>query len=143
MTSANLKTKETPDNLHTKGSIKVKDCLLVIDEDNNASLSKLTFRDKVRLRNEANGITRIVCSWHKKSQLEAAIKQSKIKHGPFKRVGGGCGSQYFITDIHKKSELSFLTLSAGELFRVLMPNEALYSAYDDPNHDPNWYDEDY
>lgn len=132
-------TKETPDNSHTKGSLKVKDCLLVIDDENNAKLSTLTHRDKVRLHNEAKGITRIVCSWHKKSQLEAAIKQSKIKHGPFKQVGGGCGSQYFITDIQKKAELSFLTLSAGELFRVLMPNEALYSAYDDPNHNPNWY----
>ena len=25
-------TKETPDNSHTKGSLKVKDCLLVIDD---------------------------------------------------------------------------------------------------------------
>lgn len=34
-------TKETPDNPHTKGSLKVKNCLLVIDDDNNATLSKL------------------------------------------------------------------------------------------------------
>ena len=27
-------TKETPDNSHTKGSLKVKDCLLVIDDEN-------------------------------------------------------------------------------------------------------------
>jgi len=107
-------TKETPDNPSTKGSIKVKDCLLVIDDDNNASLTKLTAHDKIRLHNEAKGITRIVCGWHKKKELEAAIKQSKIKHGPFKQVGGGCGSQYLVTDIHNKSELSFLTLSAGD-----------------------------
>ena len=135
-------TKETPDNSHTKGSLKVKDCLLVIDDENNARLSTLTQRDKVRLYNEAKGITRIVCYWHKKEDLESAIKQSKIKHGPFKKVGGACGSQYFITDIYKKAELSFLTLSAGDKFRVVMSNEALYSAYDDPNHNPNWYYED-
>lgn len=34
-------TKETPDNPHTKGSIKVKDALLKIDEDNCAILTKL------------------------------------------------------------------------------------------------------
>ena len=28
-------TKETPDNSHTKGSIKVKDCLLKIDPETN------------------------------------------------------------------------------------------------------------
>ena len=36
-------TKETPDNNHTKGSIKVKDALLQIDDDNCATLSKLNF----------------------------------------------------------------------------------------------------
>ena len=132
-------TKETPDNPHTKGSIKVKDCLLVIDDDNNATLSRLTAHDKIRLHNEAKGITRIVCGWQNKQVLDAAIKQSKIKHGPFKKVGGSCDSQYFVTDIYNQSELSFLTLSAGDKFRVLMPNEALYKAYDDPNHDPDWY----
>ena len=133
-------TKETPDNSHTKGSIKVKDCLLVIDDENNAILSKLTQQDKIRLHNEANGITRIIFSWQNKKDLESAIKQSKIKHGPFKQVSGGCGSRYFVTDIYKKAELSFLTLSAGESFRVLMPNEYLYKAYDDPDYDPDYDD---
>jgi len=44
-------TKETPDNPSTKGSIKVKNCLLRIDTDNNATLSELTEFDKVRLSN--------------------------------------------------------------------------------------------
>lgn len=133
-------TKETPDNSHTKGAIKVKDCLLVIDDENTASLSRLTLQDKIRLRNEAKGITRIVCYWHKKKELESAINQSKIKHGPFKRIGGACGNQYFVTDIYNKAELSFLTLSAGDKFRVVMPNEALYRSYDDPEHDPDYDD---
>ncbi len=135
-------TKETPDNSHTKGSLKVKDCLLVIDDENNASLSKLTVFDKFRLYNEAKGITRIVCSWHGKKAVEEAINQSKIKHGPFKKVGGACGSQYFVTDIYNKAELSFLTISAGDSFRILKSNEGLYKSYDNPNHNPNWYWED-
>jgi len=32
-------TKETPDNPHTKGAIKVKNCRLVIDETNTAIIS--------------------------------------------------------------------------------------------------------
>jgi hypothetical protein len=135
-------TKETPDNPHTKGAIKVKDCLLIIDDENTASLSILTPHDKIRLNNEAKGITRIVCGWQGKKDLEVAIKQSKIKHGPFKQVGGSCGTQYFVTDIYSKAELAFLTISAGDKFRILMPNEALYKSHDDPNHNPNWYWED-
>jgi len=42
-------TKETPDNSHTKGSIKVKDVLLVINDDNEATITKLTVFDKIRL----------------------------------------------------------------------------------------------
>jgi hypothetical protein len=142
--SVSWSTKETPNNPSTKGSIKVKDCLLVIDDENNATLSKLTQHDKIRLHNEANGITRIICSWHLKTELENAIKQSNIKHGPFKRIGGSCGTQYFVTDILDKRELTFLTLSANDKFRVLMPNEYMYKAYDDSSHNPNWYhDEDH
>lgn len=44
-------TKETPDNPSTKGSIKVKNCLLTIDADNNACLSELTDLDRERLTN--------------------------------------------------------------------------------------------
>lgn len=135
-------TKETPNNPSTKGSIKVKDCLLVIDEENNASINQLTKHDKIRLNNEAKGITRIVCGWHNKKDLEAAIKQNKIKHGPFKQVGGSCGSQYMVTEILTKKDLSMLILAANNKFRILMPNEVLYRAYDDPNHNPNWYWED-
>jgi hypothetical protein len=43
-------TKETPDNPSTKGSIKVKDCLLVIDDENTATLSQLTQEDRERLK---------------------------------------------------------------------------------------------
>lgn len=43
-------TKETPDNPSTKGSIKVKDCLLAIDDENTAILSQLTAEDRERLK---------------------------------------------------------------------------------------------
>ena len=56
-------TKETPDNNHTKGSIKFKEVLLVIDEHNSARLSKLTMFDRIRLRNQKLGITRIIVNY--------------------------------------------------------------------------------
>lgn len=55
-------TKETPDNAHTKGAIKVKDCLVEIDEDNCATIKPLTKYDEVRLKNKAKGITRVIVS---------------------------------------------------------------------------------
>jgi hypothetical protein len=42
-------TKETPDNSHTKGSIKVKNTVLVINEKNEAILRLATSQDRDRL----------------------------------------------------------------------------------------------
>jgi len=132
-------TKETPDNPSTKGSIKVKDCLLVIDKDNCANITKLTEHDKIRLNNEAKGITRIIYGANTKTDVESSIKQTNVKHGPFKKIGGRCGSTFYVTDIMNKPSLTMLSLTAGDKFRILMPNEQYYQDYDDPNHDPDWY----
>ena len=130
-------TKETPDNPHTKGSIKVKDALLQIDDDNCAKLSKLTFVDKIRLRNQKLGITRIIVKegqdhW----KFKEALKQFKIKHGPIKGIGGACTSTFYITDILDKTQFSMLALamSSSPSFRILMPNEGYYKYYDDPKY---------
>jgi hypothetical protein len=45
-------TKETPDNSHTKGSIKVKRCLLTIDDANCATVTELTDADAERLKTQ-------------------------------------------------------------------------------------------
>lgn len=36
--NAHWSTKETPDNAHTKGALKVKNCRLIIDSENNAQI---------------------------------------------------------------------------------------------------------
>ncbi len=138
-------TKETPDNSHTKGSIKVKDVLLQIDDDNCARLSKLTFVDKIRLRNQKLGITRIIVKEGKDFwKLKEKIKDQNVKHGPFKGIGGACSSTFYITDIMDKAQFTMLALSMiGTTFRVLMPNEAYYKWYDDPkNVGKDYIDED-
>ena len=120
-------TKETPDNPSTKGSIKFKDALLVIDEDNCATLSKLSVFDKIRLRNQKLGITRIIFSYG--NSMHKALSNNEFKHSPFKNVEGSCGTSYVICDMLVKSEVTFATLKYGN-FRVLMPNESYYQQYD-------------
>ena len=121
-------TKETSDNPHTKGSIKVKDCLLTINELNEATLTKLTFVDKIRLKNQKLGITRIIVSWG--SPMHHALSKNEFKHSPFKNVEGGCGSSFIICDLLKKEEATLAGLKYPTSWRVLKPNEAYYQAYD-------------
>jgi hypothetical protein len=121
-------TKETPDNSHTKGSIKFKECLLTINPENEATVSKLTLIDKVRLRNQKLGITRIMFSWG--SGMHKALSNNEFKHSPFKNVQGSCGSSYIICDLLKKEDVTMAGLKFTRDWRILKPNEGYYAAYD-------------
>ena len=139
-------TKETPDNSRTKGSIKVKDVLLQIDDDNCATLSKLSFVDKIRLRNQKLGITRIIVKegadhW----KFKEALKKFEINHGPIKGIGGACTNTFYMADILDKAQFSMLALAMSDCasFRILNPNEGYYKYYDDPKYaDIAFIDED-
>lgn len=146
-------TKETPDNSHTKGSIKIKKCLLIINEDNEAEIKELTIIDAIRIRNQEKGIVRVIVKegpdyWKFQEQL----KNLKIKHGPIKSIGGACSSRFYITDIIDQRQFTMLALSmSNTTFRILMPNEGYYKMYDDPKYqttsdidedDYGWDDED-
>jgi hypothetical protein len=139
-------TKETPDNPSTKGSLKIKKCLLTIDDLNEATISELTVHDESRLRNKEKGITRVVVKqgpdyW----KFKEALVNFKIKHGPIKGIGGACTSTFYVTDILDKSQFSMLALamSSQPSFRILMPNEGYYKYYDDPKYkDSAYIDED-
>ena len=130
-------TKETPDNPHTKGSIKVKDCLLQIDENNEAKISPITVIDKARIRNAKKGITRVTISernWGG-NKLRELLKEKKIKHGPIKSIGGACSTTFYVTDIYNESDVTYLALMLTDTdFRKLMPNEGYYRMYDDPKY---------
>jgi len=134
-------TKETPNNTHTKGSIKVKDALMRIDGDNNATLSKLTIYDKIRLRNQKLGITRII--FPHGNAMHNALKQNEFKHSPFKNITGACSSSFVVCDLLDKTEVTFASLKYD--FRILAPNEGYYQAYDNVKGteiDVNYEDED-
>lgn len=121
-------TKETPLNSHTKGSIKFKECLLVIDANNEATLSKLSVIDRIRLRNQRLGITRIIFRYG--GTMHTALKANEFKHSSFKNVSGGCGTSFVVCDLLKKEEATFAAIKYD--FRILAPNEAYYRAYDAP-----------
>jgi hypothetical protein len=130
-------TKETPDNSHTKGSIKVRDCLLQIADNNEAKISPITEIDKARIRNTKKGITRVTVSernWGGQ-KLRKLLREKKIKHGPIKTIGGACTTSFHITDIFNEQDVTYLALMLSDTdFRKLMPNEGYYRMYDDPKY---------
>jgi len=125
-------TKETPDNPSTKGSIKVKEVLVTIDEDNNANLTQLTFIDKIRLRNQKLGITRIMFKPH--SEIHKALQAKEFKHSPFKMISAPCTTTYIVCDLLKKEDVTFASLKYDS-FRILKPNEGYYQKYDEEKSD--------
>lgn len=123
-------TKETPDNSHTKGSLKIRECLLTINDNNEATLTKLNVWDRVRLRNQRLGITRIT---FKDRNFQKTLKDDDIKHGPVKSFAEGCGDTYYVCDLLDKNQVTFLGIKHHGKFRVLQANEKLYQVYDNPN----------
>jgi hypothetical protein len=121
-------TKETPDNPSTKGSLKFKNALLTINEQNEATLTELTLFDKIRLRNQKLGITRIMFRPH--TDIHKALQQNEVRHSPFKTIRGACASSFVICDILDKAEMTFMGLKYANSFRILMPNEIYYQEYD-------------
>ena len=121
-------TKETPDNSHTKGSIKVKDCLLRVDDENCATISELTLIDKFRLRNQKLGITRIITEWG--SPFHKALINNEFKHSPFKNISGACSTPFIVCDLLNKNEATMAALKYTKYFRALKPNEGYYQQYD-------------
>lgn len=134
-------TKETPDNVRTKGALKFKECLLTIGEDNCATIGVLTAHDQIRLRNQERGITRIQINWEVGNAFANIAKNKGIRHGPIKRIPGRCGSTFYITDILSPRDMTILGLVLTGKYREIMPNEALYKYYDDPESIPDEEDD--
>lgn len=129
-------TKETPDNPATKGSIKIKNCLLNISDDNTATLTVLTDSDRIRLRNAEKGIVRIIAPAGYNKRINDLFKSMNITHGPIKTVQGACSSEFLITDLYRREDFTALYLAMPDRsFRELMPNEPYYAAYDKKGSD--------
>lgn len=124
-------TKETPDNPHTKGSIKFKNCYCCITDQNNAIIRELTDIDIARIRAKDRGHTRII--YQDSRTVQDYFKNHGIKHTPAKVIYGACGSSFYICDIIKQSEATFAMLGLAGKIRALKENEVYWKAYDDEN----------
>ena len=122
-------TKETPDNDHTKGSLKIKECHLIIDDDNCATIVPLSLLDKFRLRNaKQNQIAMVRIIFRTHGTMHVALVNSELKHTKIKLIHGSCRTSFAITDI-EETDVVFAKLKHD--FRVLATNEHYYKAYDE------------
>jgi len=132
-------TKETPGNSHTKGSIKVKNCHLVIDQDNHAHLKELTQEVAARL-NKPSWSVRVITRWGR--ELERALRH--VEHSGLKTVGGGCSTTFYITEFTDEEQYTMfkLALENAPDLRELKPNEPYYKMYDGTADEDGYIDED-
>ena len=121
-------TKETPDNQSTKGSIKVKNALLIINDFNEATLRPATSADKARLKGEC--LVRVGWLGLAHSVMKEFLQKNEIATTEWKNLLGGCGSSYWITDVLSNSDVVQMELALWGKFRRLQPNEPLYRGYD-------------
>ena len=134
-------TKETSDNPHTKGSIKLKKCLLTIDDDNNAVITQLTKVDEARLIGQ-KFMTRFITS--QGNTLKNLLTTLNLAHGPIKLRGGGCHTTWYITEVSDEdATILLLNWPSVANLRALKANEDYYKWYDsDVDVDEEDQDED-
>ena len=131
-------TKETPDNNHTKGSLKIKRCHLVIDDDNVAHLNELTPEIEERLNNP-QVVIRVITMYGDK--LRKACEM--VGHtNEIKTVGGACSTTFYITEFNSDEDyVMFKMACTASDLRELKPNETYYKMYDKKTDD-GYIDED-
>ena len=116
-------TKETPGNDHTKGSIKVKKCILTIDSENCALLEKVTPQGYARLNTNKPSI-KLITKYGSKLKEFLADKE----HGPIMTNGGICSTTWYITEVYDK-KLEMVAKLAIQDLRTLSANEDYYLEY--------------
>ena len=135
-------TKETPDNEHTKGSLKFKNCKLSIDVENCATLSKIGLIDSF-LPHPKLVVARIIAN--NGGDFHMALINGEYKHSKIKQIVGACSSGFIVCDLLDKNEYLVAALKYGNKFRVMKPNEAYYQAYESSAEwieEDDYYDED-
>lgn len=130
-------TKETPNNSHTKGSIKFAKCKLSFDEDNNAYLDPLGLLD-LNLSHPKE-TTRIIA--RDSGTFHEALEAGEFKHSEFKFIEGSCSTEFVICDLLDKDEALIAAIKYANQFRILSPNERYYIAYETGKGLYSYYDE--
>lgn len=133
-------TKETPDNSHTKGAIKIRDCLVTFDAENTAVITELTQEDRIRLGGK--NFTRVITS--NGMRLRTALTQMNATFSNIKSIGGGCSTHWYVTDVYGKNAMLMLDLAMqGTDLRTLKANEEYYRLYEKyKDNSDEWINED-
>ena len=130
-------TKETFENTHTKGSIKVKNAVLIINDFNEATLRPATLADKLRLKPKSS--VRVVWGNINHKLMSEFLLTNEIPTTEWKNIVGGCGTNYWLTDVLDNGDVVQMELAMWGKFRRVQPNEPLYRSYDNPHE---WDDDD-
>jgi hypothetical protein len=116
-------TKETPNNIRTKGAIKFKNALLRLD-NGSASIDVLTEEDRERLA--ALLPTRI--HFRYKNEFLWLLQHNGIMHGPCMQFAGGCGRNSYVIEI-EKDDLTMLAMAYPNQFEILTEDSPYYQWY--------------
>ena len=131
-------TKETPGNNSTKGSIKVKNALLIINDFNEATLRPATPADKLRLKPTSS--VRVLWLEANHKLMSEFLLNNEIGTTEIQNVRGSCGTSYWITDVLDNSDVVQMELALWGKFRRVQLNEPLYRSLEDPLRE--WDDEE-
>ena len=121
-------TKETPNNIRTKGAIKFKNALLRLN-DGSASIEVLTDEDRERLA--ALLPTRI--HFRYKNEFLWLLQHNGITHGPCMQFAGGCGRNSYVIEIDKDN-LTMLAITYPNQFEILTEDSPYYQWYGDDRY---------
>ena len=121
-------TKETPNNIRTKGAIKFKNALLRL-EDGSASIDVLTAEDAERLT--AALPSRIL--FYYKNEILWLLKHNGIEHKECKHFNGSCGTNLYVVELARE-DLTMLALVYANQFRILGEDDIYYNLYESETH---------
>lgn len=120
-------TKETPDNDHTKGSIKFKNVHVTIDNDKTAHLRQATPEDMQVQKERDKAPIRVLVD--DIIEAQEALRKHKISHDPVKIIHSACGEEFYVFELDKERDFSLLSMSLDSNIRLLSENEDLYLDY--------------
>jgi len=117
-------TKESPDNSHTKGSIRVKNVHLRIDDENVAYINEATPEIWNRIENKLIPVYIL----NESKSTSKLLESLKTDLGPIKRIVAVCSTTKLIVEIPSEELVTLIALQTNDI-RELKPNEDYYQMY--------------
>lgn len=118
-------TKETPNNSHTKGAIKVKRAWVQIDDLNNATLVKLTRDHEKQAKVKAQEA--VIVGW---INARWSSHMDQVPHSEIQLLeSGGCSADWWACELYSEEDWAAINLQLYPHVRRFMPNEWQFKDY--------------